>query len=233
MSEEAPPPVLFNAPFECQIALGQAPTTTAGSNITFDILRLGAYANHTFANLLTSLPPGNDNGITMEVKKISVYGTGSGYLQVVPYAIQPADLQKYPVGSNANKSQLAISTMTSTVDRKPQWHWDIPESAYRTRVYNIAAPSTDDRLHDIICTVKYLVPQGVATFDFVLIIADLVFRRQLNVIPAPLMIEDVIASSKAAKPDEQLKKLVAKREHEDEQYHKIKRIKELTMPNVH
>lgn len=233
MSEEAPPPVEFNSAFHCQVAIAQSPTTAAGVNLSFENLKTAAYAEHSFAKLLLALATAPANAITMEVKKISVYGSGNGYLQVVPYVILPADQQKYPAGYSANRNQLAISTMASTVDRRPQWHWEIPDSASKTRVYNIVTGGADDRMNDYLISLKYIVPTGASTLDFAVIIASLVFRVHIDVIPVPLFLEDIQASLKTAKPDENLKKLVAKREHEDEQCFKIKRIKELTMPNVH
>lgn len=234
MSEAAPPPVTFNAPFQCTVTIGVPPTTTGGRVFTFEDVLVGAKAEHSFAEALNRFGTGPGNVFTIEVKRVDVYGAGTGYLQVSRYNIHHAPFERYPnVDTERNLKQGGINTFTTTIDRKPHYGFDIPESETKARMFNNTAAPVDDTftLRDPIIALKYFVSSNTPTFDYAYCIFNVVLRRILNVIPTPLSIDDIHEAIKMkGNSYKNLMEIVKKREHDEEQIYKIDKIKRLCLP---
>lgn len=234
MSETPPPPVTFNAPFQCNVAIAVPPTTADGRVFTYEDVLVGAKAEHSFAEAINRFGTGIGNVFTIEVRKVDVYGAGTGYIQVAKYHIHHAPFERYPnIPNERILKQGGINIMFTTVDRKAHYTYEIPDSETKARMFNLTAAVVDDSftLRDPIIAMKFIIPNGAPTFDYGLCIFSVVLRRIANVIPSPLMIDD-IHEAKAMKGNihKNLMEVIKKREHDDDQAVKIDRIKRLCLP---
>lgn len=234
MSEAPPTTVTINAPFQCTVAIGVAPTTSGGQTISYENVLAAAKVEHSFAEAINRFGLGVNNAFTIEVTHVDVYGAGSGTLQVAKFNIHPAPFERYPnISSERNLKQGGVVTMFTTVDRKAHYRYDIPDSASKARIFNLTASVPDDTftISDPIIAVKYVVPVGSPTFDYALCEFGVILRRIISIIPSPLMIEDIhAATAMKGNTYKNLMELVKKREHDDDQIHKIDRIKRLCLP---
>lgn len=234
MSEAPPPTVTFNAPFQCTVAIGVPPTGSVGRVFTYEDVLIAAKNEHSFAEAINRFGLGVANAFTIEVTHVDVYGAGSGYVMVAKYNIHHAPFERYPnIPDERCLKQGGINTMFTTVDRKAHYRCEIPDSASKARIFNLTASTVDDSftIRDPIIALKYVVPTGAPTFDFTMCIFGVVLRRVTNIIPAPLLIDDIHeAKSMKGNVNKNLTEVIKKREHDEDQIIKIDKIKRLCLP---